>query len=454
MDAKLAVSLASSIDPKALASLQNRNNDPAVAKAVAGQFGAFLMQGMLQEGDGTALSMAGGTGGPAVNAMFASAMSRYAMSGDKLGLADMIYRSTAGKTQDAAPQTGAAAPAQALTAPAGNKASPSPPESGLSLMPYRLGNGHRPLGPAMGRMTPPAGSAVAKAAVPLGQDGTLAGTGAAKTAPAEVPANRPIAAAAAKTSPQTEHSFWNWLGVSSLLHLVFPSHQTPPLPQAATAASPAAGAAVPGSGVDSGAIPYGLPWTHRHGGPETGAPNRPDADHAAKAGTVAAMPTDAEQFAQNLAPALEQAGRRLGVSPRVLLAQAALETGWGHSVVGNNIFGIKAGASWSGATVAANTHEMTGGRLVAHRDSFRSYDSVGQAVDDYVALVSASDRYRAALGAGDDAATYARALTGGGYATDRDYAAKLTAVANSAAMSNAVAPLDGAESGRLVSARS
>lgn len=107
MDAKLALSLASSIDPKALASLRDRNHDPAVAKAVAAQFGSFLMQGMLQDSDGSALAMADGTGGPAVNAMFTSAMSRYAMSGDKLGLADMIYRSTAGQSQApaAAPST-------------------------------------------------------------------------------------------------------------------------------------------------------------------------------------------------------------------------------------------------------------------------------------------------------------------------------------------------------------
>jgi flagellar protein FlgJ len=142
----------------------------------------------------------------------------------------------------------------------------------------------------------------------------------------------------------------------------------------------------------------------------------------------------------------------LGVSPRILLAQAALETGWGHSVVGNNIFGIKAGSSWSGATVAADTHEMTGGRLATRRAAFRSYDTIGAAVDDYVALVSASDRYRSALGSGDDAAAYGQALTAGGYATDRDYAAKLSAVANGPTMSDAVALLDESPPGQLVSA--
>ena len=50
-------------------------------------------------------------------------------------------------------------------------------------------------------------------------------------------------------------------------------------------------------------------------------------------------------------PALVEAGRQLGVSPRILLAHAALETGWGRSVVGNNLFGIKASASWQGEAI-------------------------------------------------------------------------------------------------------
>jgi hypothetical protein len=203
MDAKLALSLASSIDPKALASLRDRNHDPAVAKAVAAQFGSFLMQGMLQDSDGSALAMADGTGGPAVNAMFASAMSRYAMSGDKLGLADMIYRSTAGQSQ--AP---AAAPSTNQTAP---------PGPGISLTPYRLGNGHRPFGPPLGRMTPPATlSGMPKTSA------SLAAAGAAQ-APAAKPAQ----------SLPAEHSFWDWLGVPSLLHLIFSWAELPNRPRPA-----------------------------------------------------------------------------------------------------------------------------------------------------------------------------------------------------------------------------
>jgi flagellar protein FlgJ len=132
-----------------------------------------------------------------------------------------------------------------------------------------------------------------------------------------------------------------------------------------------------------------------------------------------------------LAPLLREAGSRLGVSPRLLLAQAALETGWGRSVVGNNIFGIKAGSSWTGPSVTAATHEYENGQRVAIRDAFRAYPSLEAAVHDFVALVSGSPRYRAALGAGDDAAGYARALLDGGWATDVDYVRKLETTAAS-----------------------
>lgn len=144
----------------------------------------------------------------------------------------------------------------------------------------------------------------------------------------------------------------------------------------------------------------------------------------------AVAPTQIAAFAQQIMPLLEKAGQQLGVSPRILLAQAAIETGWGRSVVGNNVFGIKAGSSWNGATVTAATHEYEDGQYVAIHDAFRAYPSLDAAVQDFVSLVSNSQRYRAALGAGDDAGAYGRALIGGGWATDIDYVHKLETVAN------------------------
>lgn len=139
-------------------------------------------------------------------------------------------------------------------------------------------------------------------------------------------------------------------------------------------------------------------------------------------------------FAQKLMPLLETAGQQLGVSPKILLAQAAIETGWGRSVVGNNLFGIKAGPSWSGGKVEAATHEYQDGELIGIVDAFRSYPNAEASVADFVSLVSNNPRYRAALGAGDDVAAYAHGLLSGGWATDIDYAHKLQAVATGASV--------------------
>ena len=93
MDLSTAERLSSATDPKGLAALKSQSSDPAAAKAIAGQFGALLMQGIMQGGDGTAMSVAGdGVGGNVVSALFASTIAQAARSGDKLGLADMLFR--------------------------------------------------------------------------------------------------------------------------------------------------------------------------------------------------------------------------------------------------------------------------------------------------------------------------------------------------------------------------
>ncbi|HYM72884.1 MAG TPA: glucosaminidase domain-containing protein, partial [Stellaceae bacterium] len=141
---------------------------------------------------------------------------------------------------------------------------------------------------------------------------------------------------------------------------------------------------------------------------------------------------DIAAFSQKLMPLLQQAGQQLGVSPKILLAQAAIETGWGRSVVGNNLFGIKAGSSWTGAKVEAATHEYENGQLVSIRVGFRAYPDAEGSVRDFVTLVSSSPRYKAALGAGEDVVSYAQGLLAGGWATDIDYVRKLQKVAGSA----------------------
>jgi flagellar protein FlgJ len=143
-------------------------------------------------------------------------------------------------------------------------------------------------------------------------------------------------------------------------------------------------------------------------------------------------------FLESILPAATKAAQALGVSPRSILAQAALETGWGRSMPLDaqgrpslNLFGIKATPSWRGATAASETTEFFGGQATRQVERFRAYDSFEASVADHARLLSSSSRYAGALNSGDDTHTYAKALQTGGYATDPHYARKLVAVAES-----------------------
>jgi flagellar protein FlgJ len=144
-----------------------------------------------------------------------------------------------------------------------------------------------------------------------------------------------------------------------------------------------------------------------------------------------------DDFLRTMRPHAEQAAREIGVDPDALLAQAALETGWGRSVPCDaqgdcsfNLFGIKAGSQWSGATVNVPTLEFEEGIPVRKVERFRAYDSPADSFRDYAALIRDSSRYASARGAGDNVEAFAAALQQGGYATDPNYAQKIAAVAD------------------------
>ena len=144
-----------------------------------------------------------------------------------------------------------------------------------------------------------------------------------------------------------------------------------------------------------------------------------------------------DDFLRTMRPHAEQAAREIGVDPDALLAQAALETGWGRSVPCNaqggcsfNLFGIKAGSQWSGATVNVPTLEFESGIPVRKVERFRAYDSPADSFRDYAALIRDSARYANVRGAGDNVEAFASALQQGGYATDPQYAQKIAAVAD------------------------
>ena len=142
-----------------------------------------------------------------------------------------------------------------------------------------------------------------------------------------------------------------------------------------------------------------------------------------------------QKFIDQVLPHATAAARELGVDPRAIVAQAALETGWGTSQPAdagggsNNFFGIKAGASWKGASVESGTTEYVAGQAGTEQARFRAYGSLAENLGDYVRVMRDNPRYADALGTGTDVRAFANALQRGGYATDPEYANKLVAIA-------------------------
>jgi flagellar protein FlgJ len=158
-------------------------------------------------------------------------------------------------------------------------------------------------------------------------------------------------------------------------------------------------------------------------------------------GAVAGSRADSESqqaFLASIALSARETGQRLGVAPELVAAHAALESGWGQRPLRqangedtNNLFGIKAGARWSGAVTTALTTEHEAEGAVKKSERFRSYPDQASAFRDYAQLLLDNPRYRAALNTGSDARAFAHGLARGGYATDPAYADKLERVARS-----------------------
>jgi peptidoglycan hydrolase FlgJ len=146
--------------------------------------------------------------------------------------------------------------------------------------------------------------------------------------------------------------------------------------------------------------------------------------------------SDAQGFVEKLWPEAAEAARTLNVPAHFLVGQAALETGWGKSELRTadgrptyNLFNIKAGKGWAGATVDSATTEYENGVAQTRVERFRAYGSYAEAFQDYAKLVQQSPRYASVQGQGE-ASNFAKALQAGGYATDPAYADKLTKVIN------------------------
>ncbi len=158
------------------------------------------------------------------------------------------------------------------------------------------------------------------------------------------------------------------------------------------------------------------------------APETTSTDTAtAPAGSLLAQ---AKKFARAIWPQISQAAQALGVPPVAVLAQTALETGWGAAAPGHNLFGIKAADGETGTARA--THEMVDGVLTPQTASFRDYPNLAASVADYIGLIQTG--FAAATGQ-SSVAGFAQALQAGGYATDSSYAAKIVQIAHSPLMS-------------------
>ena len=144
-----------------------------------------------------------------------------------------------------------------------------------------------------------------------------------------------------------------------------------------------------------------------------------------------------EGFVKGLYESAQQAAKTLGVEPSTLLAQSALETGWGQHLPsgkdgqhGFNLFGIKADARWNGPVTKVDTLEYFSGQPIKVNAAFRQYDSFEQSFNDYAEFVSSQPRYQPALEKANDAAGYIQALQEAGYATDPKYAEKVQGILN------------------------
>lgn len=207
---------------------------------------------------------------------------------------------------------------------------------------------------------------------------------------------------------------------------------SPRTTEAAAGAGKEARAMGKGVGEGAGAAFAGIPPRSVTRAPAAAAPS-PAAPTASPAG--ASLPETARNFIERMRPQAEAAAQAAGIPVTFLLAQAALETGWGRhqpraadGATSHNLFGIKAGTGWQGARTLAATTEYVAGKAVTAVEAFRSYGSYAEAFQDFARLMRSSPRYSGVLSATGDGNAYAQKLQQAGYATDPRYAEKLARI--------------------------
>ncbi len=137
------------------------------------------------------------------------------------------------------------------------------------------------------------------------------------------------------------------------------------------------------------------------------------------------------QFVEKLWPLAEKAAQQIGAAPEAIIAQAALETGWGKHILQDkqgssfNLFNIKADSRWNGDYTSRNVLEYRNGQPIQEQSRFRSYEDYQQSFDDYVQFLQSNPRYQNALQHAGNPERFVEHLHKAGYATDPHYASKL-----------------------------
>ncbi len=142
----------------------------------------------------------------------------------------------------------------------------------------------------------------------------------------------------------------------------------------------------------------------------------------------------ARDFIETLLPFAKSAAEMIGIDPNLLLAQSALETGWGKHILSkedgassHNLFGVKAHDKWGGKSVLAKTLEYEKNQAHIEQAAFKAYPSYLESFMDFVQLVK-SKRYEKALENVDNPKSFLTELHQAGYATDPNYVDKVLSI--------------------------
>lgn len=192
-----------------------------------------------------------------------------------------------------------------------------------------------------------------------------------------------------------------------------------------------------------------------HNLPTVEQPEESTTDKPVNSNAISTMPvkeekqdkptTTIDEFVKSIWPQAKQAASAIGLDPKILMAQAALETGWGKFVTkdidgtsSNNLFNIKAGDSKEFDSVNVKTTEYIADTPIKMNASFRKYPSVEQSFNDYISLIKDNERYQTALASTSNPELYVNELHKAGYATDPNYGTKILSIYHGEELNQAI----------------